>query len=97
MKKLHSRLMLFLKIWSLIGIFLFVFWMCGHTFAPFVVWEKISHPHTIDLWDDILIHWWPMLVTMSIYFNIFGVNAIMWFYKSLNNGKVRWGGKAGND
>jgi hypothetical protein len=96
-KKKSGILSQVLKIVSLIGIFLFVFWMEDSTFAPKLVWYKLTHPHEIDLFNDLLCFWWPVLITASIYFNIFGINAILWFYKSLNNGRIRWGGKEGND
>ena len=95
--KIKTVIIRLIQLISIVLIFLFVFWMENHTVNLSIIHYKMMHPHEIDLYDDIFYHTWPMFITISIYLNIIGINLTRWFYKSLNNGKIRWGGKSGND
>ena len=81
----------------LVGLGAFVFWMEGKTLAPFVIWNKFTHPHEIDFVNDISAHWWEALITLSLTLNIVFFYCVYWFFNNLNNGTLRWGGKSGND
>ena len=95
--KIKTVIIRLLQIISVIGTFLLVFWSEGHAVDIIVIYNKITNPHNIDMYDDIIIHTKPMLITISIYLNMIAIDRVLWFFRSLNNGTVRWGGKSGND
>ena len=86
-----------LTLLALIGIGSFVFWMEGKPLAPYAIVHKILNPHSIDFVDDIGSHWWAMLISLGLTLNIIFMFSVKWFITSLNNGTLRWGGKAAND
>jgi hypothetical protein len=97
-KKPHVKILIgFLKTTLIISIVFFVFWMEECPINIVGIGDKLSKPHQIDLMEDILAYWWPFIVSISLYLNIIFINKVLWFFKNLNNGRIRWGGKAAND
>lgn len=74
-----------------------VFWNTGHlvNFNDFK--EGLMSPHTVDFAEVLHKYHFPMIVTLSLYFNLIVIIYVRKFYEWLDAGKIRIGGKAGND
>jgi hypothetical protein len=59
--------------------------------------DAFQNPHKIDFIQCVQDFYFPVLVVLSFYLNIFALNAVNNFYEWVRSGKIRIGGKAGND
>ena len=94
---MKSKVFRFLfKLTSLWLIMLFVFWECDHILSYPNIRDGLSNPHAIDFVGVVRTYHWPTFVTFSLYLNIFYSTTFLKFYKWVESGKIRIGGKSGN-
>ena len=94
MKKIFSWI-IYLTLITLIPYW--VFWNTGHLVNFNDFREGLLNPHTVDFTAVFQKYHFPVLVTLSLYLNLLSFKGLMVFYAWVNNGKIRIGGKSGQD
>ena len=89
--------LIFFKLIVLWLITLWVFWESGHAFSYPDIKKAFLNPHTIDLVEVVNNYYFPTIIVISLFMNLMAITYLRAFYVWVRDGKIRIGGKAGND